>query len=129
MCGEGLVVKSKKRKIESGKSGHVDDDSPRTLVVGPFESLASELRVVKELVAKPPQGPSESSTGTRYYVPQIEFDAYLIDQRKQKAQLANFEKAYVSLSLSHDEDGYEPVIWSDDGGDKDSEATETNGED
>ncbi|KAG5630914.1 hypothetical protein H5410_002631 [Solanum commersonii] len=129
-------------KKDSGKSVHVEDDPPRTPVMGPFESLASELRVVKE---------------------------------KKKAQLANFEKVYASLALSHgelsishgqmkkreksrdkfftqmwkrvkdlwkvlkeneplrtsrpDEDGYESIVWSDDGGDKDSEATKTNGED
>ncbi|KAK6773809.1 hypothetical protein RDI58_029048 [Solanum bulbocastanum] len=103
MRGEGLVVKSKKMKIDSDKSVHVEDDSPIPPAVGLFEPLASELRVVQELVAKLPQGPGESSAGTRSYVPQSEFDAYLSDQGKQKYQLANLEKAYASLANSHGE--------------------------
>ncbi|KAH0776652.1 hypothetical protein KY290_008063 [Solanum tuberosum] len=60
MCGEGTVVKSKKRKVDS-----VEDDSPMPPVVGPFGSLASELRVVKELVAKLLQGSAKSYAGPR----------------------------------------------------------------
>uniref|UniRef100_M1DX14 Uncharacterized protein n=1 Tax=Solanum tuberosum TaxID=4113 RepID=M1DX14_SOLTU len=63
-------------------------------VGGDFESFASELRVVKELVAKQSQGPGESSVGTKSYVPQSEFDA---------SQFANLEKAYASLAQSHGE--------------------------
>ncbi|KAH0776662.1 hypothetical protein KY290_008073 [Solanum tuberosum] len=90
--GEGSVVKIKKRKIE------VKDESSLPPVVGLFESFTSELRVVKELMEKLPQGPGESYVGPRSYVPQSDFDAYLVDQRKQKAQLANLEKGYASLA-------------------------------
>ncbi|KAH0642060.1 hypothetical protein KY290_035212 [Solanum tuberosum] len=147
MCGEGMVVKSKKRKVDSRKSIHVDDDSPAPPIVVPFESLESESCIVKEIVT-----------------------------RKQKAQLINLEKAYAGLAKSHgalsiihskmkkreksrdkfftqmwkrvkclwkvlkateppqisrpdgDGDGDEPDTWSDDGGDEDSEATDTDGE-
>ncbi|KAL3330165.1 hypothetical protein AABB24_034161 [Solanum stoloniferum] len=52
---------------------------------------------------KLPQGSGESSSGLVSYVPQSEFDAYFKDQRKQKAQLANLEKAYADLAKSHGE--------------------------
>ncbi|KAG5571243.1 hypothetical protein H5410_061009 [Solanum commersonii] len=139
MRGEGLVVKIKKMKIDYDKSVHVVDDSPMHPVVGPFYSLASELRVVQELVEKLPQGTSESSAGPRSYVPQSEFDAYLSDQGKQKSQLANLRRPMLAwpshmaneplpLSRSDDEED-EPDTWSDDGRDEDREATETSGED
>ncbi|KAH0709288.1 hypothetical protein KY284_010715 [Solanum tuberosum] len=87
-------VEVEKRKIDYVKSVHVEDDSLLPPVGGDFESLASELRVVKELVAKQSQGPGESSVGTKSYVPQSEFDA---------SQFANLEKAYASLAQSHGE--------------------------
>ncbi|KAH0773502.1 hypothetical protein KY290_010639 [Solanum tuberosum] len=70
MCGEGTVVKRKKRKVDSSKYVHVDDDSPILPVLGPFESLASELNIMKEIVARLPQGSGESSSGPRSYEPQ-----------------------------------------------------------
>ncbi|KAK6775920.1 hypothetical protein RDI58_026921 [Solanum bulbocastanum] len=85
------VCPRKRSKIE------VKDKSPLPPVVGPLESFTSELRVLKEFVEKLPQGLGESYMGPRSYVPQIDFDAYLVDQRKQKAQLSNLEKAYASL--------------------------------
>ncbi|KAH0746080.1 hypothetical protein KY285_007737 [Solanum tuberosum] len=45
--------------------------------------------------------PGESSTKSVSYVFQHEFDAYLSNQKKQKAQLANLEKAYTGLAKSH----------------------------
>ncbi|KAH0706094.1 hypothetical protein KY285_012248 [Solanum tuberosum] len=87
-------VEVEKRKIDYVKSVHVEDDSLLPPVGGDFESFASELRVVKELVAKQSQGPGESSVGTKSYVPQSEFDA---------SQFANLEKAYASLAQSHGE--------------------------
>ncbi|KAH0773514.1 hypothetical protein KY290_010651 [Solanum tuberosum] len=56
---------------------------------------------MKKLVAKLMQGPGESSSRPISYVPQSKFDAYLKDQRKQKSQLTNLEKAYTSLAKSH----------------------------
>lgn len=50
MCGEGSVVKTKMRKMDYGKSVHVEDDSPIPSIMGPFTSLASELRIVKDIV-------------------------------------------------------------------------------
>ncbi|KAH0706004.1 hypothetical protein KY285_010536 [Solanum tuberosum] len=149
MCGKGTVVKIKKRKIDSSKYVHVDDDSPIPPVLGPFESLASELNIVKEIVARLPQGPGESSSGPRSYVPQSEFDAYLIDQRKQKSSTCKFgeglyrDKFFTRmwrgvkglwkvlnankplLTFRPNEDGDDVATWSDDGGDKDSEAIKT----
>ncbi|KAK6775731.1 hypothetical protein RDI58_026732 [Solanum bulbocastanum] len=101
MCGEVSMVKIKKRKIHSIKSVNVEDDSPMSPVVGPFEYLTSELRVVKESMAKLPQGLGESSAGPRSYVPQCKFDAYISDKRKQKSQLGNLKNAYASLAKSH----------------------------
>ncbi|KAG5571663.1 hypothetical protein H5410_061429 [Solanum commersonii] len=144
MHGEGTLIKSKKRKVDSGKSVHVEDNFP----------IPSTANI---------------------YVPQSEFDAYLKDQRKQKSQLTNLEKAYTSLAKSHgdlsishskikkreksrdkvftqmwkgvkvlwkvlkanetlptsknEENGDEPATWSNDGGDEDSEATDIDGED
>ncbi|KAK6782020.1 hypothetical protein RDI58_019816 [Solanum bulbocastanum] len=142
MCGEGMVVKSKKRKVDSRKSIHVDDDSSTPPIVGLFESLESESCIVKEIVT-----------------------------RKQNTQLTNLEKAYAGLAKLHGElsiihnkmkkreksrdkfftqmwkrvqclwkvlkvtepplisrpegDGDELDTWSNDGGDEDSEVTDT----
>ncbi|KAK6782255.1 hypothetical protein RDI58_020051 [Solanum bulbocastanum] len=98
---KGHDVKSKKKKVDSEKSIHVEEDSPIPPVLDPFESLASELKIVKDLVT--PQGLGESSSGPVSYVPQSEFDAHFKDQRKHKAQLANLEKAYADLAKSHGE--------------------------
>ncbi|KAH0642234.1 hypothetical protein KY290_033830 [Solanum tuberosum] len=103
MSEGGTDVKSKKKKVDSGKSIHVEEDFPIPPVLGPFESLASELKIVKDIVTKLPQGSGESSSGPVSYVPQSEFDAYFKDQRKQKARLANLEKAYADLAKSHGE--------------------------
>ncbi|KAH0644970.1 hypothetical protein KY284_032854 [Solanum tuberosum] len=154
MSEGGTNVKSKKKKDDSGKSIHVEEDSPIPPVLGPFESLASELKIVKDIVTKLPQGS---------------------DQRKQKARLANLEKAYADLAKSHgelsishskmkkwekskekfftrmwkgvkglwkvlkaseslpisrpEEDGHEPAAWSDDDGAEDSEGIDTDGDD
>ncbi|KAG5590229.1 hypothetical protein H5410_040743 [Solanum commersonii] len=130
-----------------------EDDSPIPPVLGPFESLASELKIMKEIMTRLPQGPGESYFEPRSYVLQSEFDAYLIDHRKQKSQLLNLEKAYAGLaksqgelSISHSKmkkrekskDKFFIRMWkgdkdeldasSDDGRDEDSEATDTNGE-
>ncbi|KAG5585905.1 hypothetical protein H5410_046339, partial [Solanum commersonii] len=89
MCGEGSVVKRKMRKMDYGKFVHVEDDSPIPSIMGPFTSLASELRIVKDII--------------RSYVTQREFDASLSSQRKKKPQLVNLEKAYACLAKSHGE--------------------------
>ncbi|KAH0722620.1 hypothetical protein KY290_005270 [Solanum tuberosum] len=104
MRGKGTVVKIKKRKVDSDKSMHiVKDDSPTPPIVVPFESLTSELWILKELVTRLLQRSSDSSSGPVSYFLQSEFHAYLKDQRKQKAQLANLDKAYASLTKEHDE--------------------------
>ncbi|KAH0746165.1 hypothetical protein KY285_007822 [Solanum tuberosum] len=36
ICGEDMVVKSKKRKVDSCKYVHVEDDSPIPPIVGPL---------------------------------------------------------------------------------------------
>ncbi|KAK6782130.1 hypothetical protein RDI58_019926 [Solanum bulbocastanum] len=59
--------------------------------------LCSDFKV-EEIVTKLHQGSGEWSSGPVSYVPQSEYYAYLKDQRKQKAQLANLEKAYASLA-------------------------------
>ncbi|KAG5591041.1 hypothetical protein H5410_041555 [Solanum commersonii] len=99
----GTNVKRKKKKDDSGKSIHVEEDSPIPPVLGPFESLASELKIVKDIVTNLSQGSGESSSRPVSYVPQSEFDAHFKDQKKQKAQLANLEKAYADLAKSHGE--------------------------
>ncbi|KAH0745716.1 hypothetical protein KY285_007373 [Solanum tuberosum] len=58
---------------------------------------------MKDIMTKLSQGPGESSTKSVSYVSQHKFDAYLSNQRKKKAQLANLEKAYTSLAKSHRE--------------------------
>ncbi|KAH0639421.1 hypothetical protein KY290_036688 [Solanum tuberosum] len=68
------------RKMDYGKSVHVEDDSPIPSIMGPFTSLANKI-----------------------LLPQREFDASLSDQRKQKPQLVNLEKAYASLVELHGE--------------------------
>ncbi|KAG5586011.1 hypothetical protein H5410_046445 [Solanum commersonii] len=55
--GEGILIKIKKRKMESGKMLCIEVGSARPLTAGLFETLAEELRVVQELVTKTPQGP------------------------------------------------------------------------
>ncbi|KAH0642104.1 hypothetical protein KY290_033705 [Solanum tuberosum] len=154
MPGEGTVVKSKKRKGNSGNYIRMEEDSSIPPVLGPFEPLASESKIMKDIVTKLPQR---------------------LDQRNRKAQLANLEKAYVGLEKSHgklsishrkikkreksrdkfftqiwkevkglwkvlnendplttlrtNEDGYEPFTWNDDGRGEDSGSTDTNGDD
>ncbi|KAH0765009.1 hypothetical protein KY285_000880 [Solanum tuberosum] len=49
--------------MDSGKALSIEAGSSRPSAVGPFESLAEELRVVRELATKLPQGPSETSAG------------------------------------------------------------------
>lgn len=63
MRGEGTMVKSKTRKVNSSKSVHVEDGTPTPPVLGPFESLASELRIVKEIVSSLPQGRVTTTKG------------------------------------------------------------------
>ncbi|KAH0776311.1 hypothetical protein KY290_007722 [Solanum tuberosum] len=64
------------------KWANVEEDSHIPPVLGAFESLASELKITKEIVTKLSQGPGESSTKLVSYVSQHEFDAYLSNQRK-----------------------------------------------
>ncbi|KAG5580295.1 hypothetical protein H5410_050922 [Solanum commersonii] len=71
MCGEGTMLKCRKRKVDSDKSVHMENDSPTPLIYEPFDTLANELKIIKEI---------------------SEFDAYLKDQRNKKSQLENLEK-------------------------------------
>ncbi|KAG5605904.1 hypothetical protein H5410_027396 [Solanum commersonii] len=90
MGGEGAMLKSKMRRVNSCKCVHVEDETPTTLFVGHFESLASEFWILKDIVMWLPEGSGESSSGPRSYVSQSEFDAYIIYQRKQKVKLDKF---------------------------------------
>ncbi|KAG5615483.1 hypothetical protein H5410_015307 [Solanum commersonii] len=83
MRDEGTVVKIKKRKID--------------LV------LASELKIMKEIVMRLPQRSGESSSKPVSQVLQYESYSYLRDQRKQKAQVDKLEKAYIGLAKSQGE--------------------------
>ncbi|KAG5610028.1 hypothetical protein H5410_021309 [Solanum commersonii] len=74
-----------------------------TPILGPFESLASQLWIVKKIVSWLPQGPGESSVEPRSFVPQSEFYGYVRDQRNQKAQFASFKNSYARLAKSHGE--------------------------
>ncbi|KAH0764993.1 hypothetical protein KY285_000864 [Solanum tuberosum] len=56
MCAESLF-------FFIGKALSIEAGSSRPSAVGPFESLAEELRVVRELATKLPQGPGETSAG------------------------------------------------------------------
>ncbi|KAG5586509.1 hypothetical protein H5410_046943 [Solanum commersonii] len=56
MQAEGTMVKIKKRKIDVGKSVQVEEDFPIPTILGPYESLASELKNGKEIMTKLPQG-------------------------------------------------------------------------
>ncbi|KAH0729877.1 hypothetical protein KY289_001065 [Solanum tuberosum] len=94
--------------MDSGKALSIEAGSSRPSAVGPFESLAEELR---------------------------EFDDFLEDQRKQKAHLLRLEKAYTDLAKSHandhlsssrpDESNDVPTQWSEDDDVDDNEATES----
>ncbi|KAH0682722.1 hypothetical protein KY290_021320 [Solanum tuberosum] len=95
---EGTILKIKKRKVDSGMSIHVEEDSAIAMVLRPFESLAIELKMVKEIVMNLPQGLGESSSGPVSYSPQHEFDGYLSYQRKQRGHIASLKKAYASLA-------------------------------
>ncbi|KAG5630774.1 hypothetical protein H5410_002491 [Solanum commersonii] len=44
--------------MDSGKALSIEAGFSRPSAVGPFESLAEELRVVRELATKLPQGPT-----------------------------------------------------------------------
>lgn len=68
--GDGTTTKSKRRKVDSGKSLSVEESSTRPSMVGPFESLGNDLRVVRDLVKKLPQGPGDPFGERHSFVPQ-----------------------------------------------------------
>ncbi|KAH0672636.1 hypothetical protein KY290_024865 [Solanum tuberosum] len=55
-CGEGIMVKIKKRNVDSGKFVHVEDDTHTPPIVGPFESLARKMLILNNIVMRLPQG-------------------------------------------------------------------------
>lgn len=101
--GEGTTRKSKRQKVDFGKSMSIKESSTRPLMVGPFESLANELRVVQHLVKNLPQGSSEAYREPHSFIPQKTLDVYLEDHRKKKAQLSCLDKAYANMVKSHSE--------------------------
>ncbi|KAG5595495.1 hypothetical protein H5410_036727 [Solanum commersonii] len=84
MCGKGSVLKSRRRKIDSDKSVHADYDYPIAPNLGSFQVFSKS---------------GESSSKKISFVPQSQFDADLIDQRKQEAQLPNLDKVYAGLAV------------------------------
>ncbi|KAH0633453.1 hypothetical protein KY284_036239 [Solanum tuberosum] len=99
MQAESTMVKSKKRKIDVGKSVQVEEDFPIPPILGPYESLASVLKNVKEIVTKLPQGHTPV------------WPSHMINE---------------PLPTSRpNKDRDEPTAWTDDEGVKDSEATDS----
>lgn len=101
MHGEGTTSKSRKRKIQLGKSMDDELNVCRPFSAGLFEEISSHMRIVKELVSKLPQGPSESSTNPYSYVIQSDYDKLLEDKKAQWSTISRLEWAYNSLALSH----------------------------
>ncbi|KAG5590635.1 hypothetical protein H5410_041149 [Solanum commersonii] len=102
---EGTVVKSKKRKGDSGNYIRMEEDSSIPPVLGPFEPLASELKIMKDIVTNFPQ------------------------RLEVKGLWKVLNENDPLTTLRTDEDGYEPFTWNDDGGGEGSGATDTKGDD
>ncbi|KAF3655452.1 hypothetical protein FXO37_15941 [Capsicum annuum] len=101
--GEGAPGKSKKRKINLGKSIDEDRGPCGTSIIGLFKKILVEMGVIKELVDGLPQGPAESSTTNHSYFSQYNYEKYLNDQKKHEATISRLERAYSSLAHSHRE--------------------------
>ncbi|KAG5605346.1 hypothetical protein H5410_026838 [Solanum commersonii] len=95
------MVKTKKRKMDSGKVVNVDEGYSRPPVLGSFEPLASDLYIVKEIVTRLPQGLGVKGL------------------RKVLKENESFSSSRLN------EDSYAPTIWTDDEGVEDSEAIES----
>lgn len=87
-----MVAKIKKNKVDSFKFVHVENDSSIPPVVGPFESLATKLKIVKDIVMRLPQRPSEAYFEPISYVLQSDFDAYLVNRRNKILNLKIWRK-------------------------------------
>lgn len=75
--GEGVHGQSKKRKVDLRKSTLEYIKSYRPTLTNPFYEILGEMRVIKELVSRLPQGPKESSTSRHSYVGQSIYEIYL----------------------------------------------------
>ncbi|KAH0738178.1 hypothetical protein KY290_036883 [Solanum tuberosum] len=113
MQAESTMVKSKKRKIDVGTSVQVEEDFPIPPILGPYESLASELKNVKEIVTKLPQG------GRRVEISSLHGCGGV----KGLLKVLKINEPLPTSRPNKDRD--EPTVWNDDEGVKDSEATDS----
>ncbi|KAG5631943.1 hypothetical protein H5410_003660 [Solanum commersonii] len=104
---EGTIVKIKKRKVDSGMSIHVEEDSVIPMVLGPFESLNIELKMREKIRHK-----------------------FFTQMWKGVKRLWKVFKANDPLqNLRLEEDRNELAAWIDDYIAKDSEATDSDRDD
>ncbi|KAF3623054.1 hypothetical protein FXO37_32057 [Capsicum annuum] len=100
---EDAPGKTKKRKIDLGKSIHKDIDSCRPSTSSPFEEISIEIRAIRELVSGCPLGPRVSSTAGHSYVAQTNYERFLADQMEKGASISRLERSYSTLAQLHKE--------------------------
>lgn len=98
---EGALRRINKRKVDLERSVEDDVDSYRPSTAGPIDEISFDMRVIKELVSKFPQGLGESSTNGHSYVARSNYEKLLKGYKKKGATVANIDRAYSSLAYSH----------------------------
>ncbi|KAF3612871.1 hypothetical protein FXO38_36569 [Capsicum annuum] len=99
--GEGDLGQGKKRKMDSKKSSQHDMGSCRPSSVNPLDNISGQIREVRELVSRLPQGPGEPSTTRHSYMTPSDYDIYCEEQKKQGATIFGLKRAYAALVGSH----------------------------
>lgn len=78
---ESALGKSKKRKINLGKSTDEDIDSCRTSIIGLFKEISIDMGAIRELVSRLPTGLGAPSISCHSYVAQTHYEWFLVDQQ------------------------------------------------
>lgn len=88
---EGAISKFKNWKIDLGKSMKNDIDPCQPSASGPFEEITSEMRAIRDLMARLAIGLGEPSTTHHFYVAQTDYKRFLANQKELGATISRIE--------------------------------------